>query len=126
MSGQDRAQRMRDYYKTYNSADPEALKGFYAEDVVLTSANGVIDGREALLATYGGIISILDDKMTPTRVMADGDVAMVEVEDVLTAKVDVPDFLGASLKAGQAMTLKLAGVYEFQGDAIKRITLYAR
>ena len=43
---------MRDYYRTYNSEDPAALRAFYHEDVVLVSAQGEMHGPDAILDSY--------------------------------------------------------------------------
>ena len=122
----DRTAFMRRYYDTYNAGDADRLAQFYAEDVVLTSAAGTIEGREALLDVYRGIVAGFDDVMTPRYILADETTAMVEIEDVLTARQDVSDFLGRAVRAGESIRLNLSGVYRFSGSRIDRITLYGR
>ncbi len=99
------------YYRTYNSEDPEALRAFYAEDVVMVSAAGETRGAEAILDTYRGIISQFRDQMTPEDIAIDGDTAVVHITDRFEARTDVPYFLGQSFSAGDNLVLNLRGTY---------------
>jgi ketosteroid isomerase-like protein len=117
---------IKSYYTTYNKGDAAALRKFYADDIVLTSASGEIRGAEAMIGTYQYITGQFIDQMTPDSILLEGYRAAVEITDVFTAKVDVADFLGRQLKKGDSFTLQLCGIYEFTGDKFKRITLYQR
>ncbi len=114
------------YYATYNRERPDELAHFYADDVVFTSAQGRSTGKEAILQTYRYLIDLFEDRMTPERILVDGDHAAVEITDVFTARKDVPDFMGASLKQGEQLTLKLCGIYTVKDNRITQATLYAR
>ncbi len=115
-----------DYYRTYNSENPQALAALYADDVVFTSAQGTSHGRDAILQTYRYLIASFEDRMTPESILIDGDHAAVEITDVCTAREDVPDFMGASLKKGEKLTLKLCGLYTVKDNRITQATIYAR
>jgi ketosteroid isomerase-like protein len=119
-------ERIQAYYTAYNSGDAAALKTFYADDAVLTSANGELHGIDALLGTYQYITSQFIDQMTPVAILLDGQRAAVEITDVFTAKQDVPDFLGRQLRQGESFTLHLCGIYEFCDGKFQRITIYQR
>ena len=112
---------MRGYYTAYNSANPERLAPFLADDVVLVSAQGESRGKEAYLATYRGIIALFTDQMTPEEITVDGNSATVRITDRFTAKADVPDFLGQSYAKGQGFTLRLLAKYREQGGKITHI-----
>ncbi len=114
------------YYHTYNSENPQALEALYADDVVFTSAQGTSHGRDAILQTYRYLIASFEDRMTPESILIDGDHAAVEITDVFTARENVPDFMGASLKKGEKLTLKLCGIYTVKDNRITQATLYAR
>jgi ketosteroid isomerase-like protein len=114
------------YYATYNRVDPEALGRFYAEDVVLTSAQGEVRGREALLGTYRYITSLFSDQMTPETMIVDGDRAAIEITDRFVALAEVPEFLGRPWKKGETYTLKLCAVYTLKNGQIARIVIYTR
>jgi ketosteroid isomerase-like protein len=112
------------YYRVYNSGDAAALAACYADDVVLVSAEGEQAGREALLATYRFITERFIDRMTPQRMLIDGDEAAIQIVDRFEAKQDVADFLGGSFRRGDTFTLNLCGWYRLEQGRIKRIAIY--
>jgi hypothetical protein len=116
---------MEAYYAAYNSEDPERLRPFYHAEVELHSAQGVMKGPDAILATYGWLTANFRDQMSADRIVTAGSTATVWITDRFTAKQDVPDFLGTSLKEGEEVVLKLKGTYELQDGAFKRITIEA-
>ena len=102
---------METYYTTYNSEDPQALRRFYADDVVLTSAQGELRGAEAILDTYRYLTAHCHDRMTPLDIRVDGARAVVTISDIFTAKRDLEDFMGQNLKQGESFELRLRGTY---------------
>lgn len=116
---------MRDYYRTYNSEDPAALRAFYADDVVLVSAQGELRGPDAILGTYTFLTGQFFDRMTPTDIVVDGDTAVVAITDRFTAKVDVADFMGVALKKGESFELALRGTYTIADGRFRRIVIEA-
>ena len=118
-------QLMRDYYRTYNSEDPAALRAFYADDVVLVSAQGELRGPDAILGTYAFLTGQFFDRMTPTDIAVDGDTAVVAITDCFTAKVDVADFMGVALKKGESLELALRGTYTIADGRFRRIVIEA-
>lgn len=116
---------MRDYYRTYNSEDATALRAFYADDVVLVSAQGELVGPDAILATYAHLTAQFEDRMTPEAIASNGDTAVVTITDRFTAKVDVPDFMGVALKKGESFELKLRGTYTIANGKFRRILIEA-
>lgn len=118
-------QLMRDYYRTYNSEDPAALRAFYADDVVLVSAQGELRGPDAILGTYTFLTGQFFDRMTPTDIVVDGDTAVVAITDRFTAKVDVADFMGVALKKGESFELALRGTYTIADGRFRRIVIEA-
>ena len=121
------SERMRAYYRAYNSADPAELGDFYADDVELTGGGQTTSGKPAVLAQIAGLLAAFEDRMTPVRILAaaDGGSAMVEIEDRLTARFDIPDFLGRAVKAGETVTLSLCGVYDLVDGRIRRARIFA-
>lgn len=112
---------MRRYYATYNREDPEALSAFYHPDCTLTSAQGVLHGRDAILDTYRHLIGIFEDRMTPLRISVEGDTAEVDIVDRFTAREDVADFMGHSLAAGESFELRLTGRYRSENGQFQDI-----
>jgi ketosteroid isomerase-like protein len=122
----DHAALMRRYYETYNSEDADALRQFYAEDVVLSSAQGELYGPDGILGVYRHLISQFHDRMTPEAITIAGNTAEVEISDRFTAKVDVADFMGVALKAGESLELSLRGSYEIVDGKFRRIAIAMR
>jgi hypothetical protein len=114
---------MKSYYKVYNSEDPASLQAYYHQDVELTSAEGVIKGADALLATYQELIANFYDKMTPCYIAFEDGSAVVDILDRFTAKRDVADFMGVAMAAGESFSLHLRGTYEFQDDKIRKVLI---
>lgn len=112
---------MRRYYATYNRDDPEALAGFYHPECTLTSAQGVMQGRDAILDTYRYLIGTFEDRMTPVGIAIDGDTAEVDIVDRFTARNDVADFMGQSLAAGESFELRLKGRYRAEQGQFREI-----
>ena len=114
------------YYAAYNSEDPVALRRFYADDVVLVSAQGELRGADAILETYAFLTGQFFDHMTPTRIDIEGNRAVVEIADVFTAKRDVADFMGMTLQEGEKFELLLRGTYTVEHDRFVRIEIELR
>lgn len=122
----DNTTLMRRYYTAYNSEDPAELVPLLAEGVVLISAAGEQRGREAYLGTYRWMISGFIDRMTPVRITPTAEGAVVDIDDHLTARTDIPDFLGRPMKVGESLTLTLTGRYTIQNGQIVRIEISPR
>lgn len=114
---------MRRYYETYNSEDPDALATFYHPDCTLTSAQGVMQGRKAIIDTYRGLISLFEDRMTPTEITVNGDEARIRIVDRFTAREAVPDFMGQSLAEGDSFELQLEGYYRAEQGQFREIRI---
>lgn len=114
---------MRRYYATYNSEDPEALSAFYHPDCRLESAQGTMRGRDEILATYRYLIAAFEDRMTPLDIRVEGDTAEVDILDHFTARVDIADFMGQSLAAGECFELKLQARYRAENGLLREIRI---
>ena len=122
-------QLMRDYYATYNSENPQALRDFYHDDVLRVSAQGESVGADAIIATYQYLIDLFHDQMTPVNItisdhISDRDfTAEVDIVDCFTAKKPVDDFMGQTLAEGECFELKLRGTYQVVDARFKKITI---
>ena len=122
----DNVALMRRYYAAYNSEDETQVTPLLADDVVLVSAAGEQRGRDAYLATYRWMIASFVDRMTPERIVASTDGAVVDIDDHLTARADIADFLGRPVCAGETLTLTLTGRYTIKSGRISRIEITPR
>lgn len=114
---------MASYYAAYNSEDPAALRAFYADDVVLVSAQGELRGADAILDTYTAITRQFQDRMTPLSIGIEGNRAVVAIRDVFTARQDIADFMGMALKQGESFEWKLRGTYTLAGSRFVHIRI---
>jgi len=114
---------MRGYYDAYNSEDADAVAALLADNVVLSSAAGTQNGKAAYLATYHYMIGLFIDRMAPLNITVQGDVVTVRIQDRLTARADIADFMGHKLDAGQTLVLELIGRYEFVDGKISTIEI---
>lgn len=120
------AELMRSYYEAYNSEDETRLAPLLADDVVLVSAAGEQQGKDAYLATYRSMIATFIDRMTPEKIVESTNGATVDIHDRLVARGDVDDFLGMSLRAGEAIDLPLTGCYTIEAGRIHHIAIGPR
>jgi hypothetical protein len=122
----DHAALMRSYYAAYNSEDETQLAPLLADDVILVSPAGEQRGREGYLATYRWMIANFSDRMMPKRIAATPEGAVVDIDDHLKARVDVADFLGRPVPAGETLILMLTGHYTIRNGCISRIEIASR
>lgn len=111
------------YYTAYNACDEAALAGLLHPDIVLRSAMGEQQGREAYLATYRYMIGAFVDRMTPEAIRVEGDVAVVAIHDNLSARTDIADFMGRKVAKGEEIVLRLEGRYRVAEGRIVAIEI---
>lgn len=114
---------MRSYYAAYNAIDAEALAALLAPDVMLVSAMGEQRGRDAYLATYAFMTGAFIDRMHPESIDIAGNVATVRIRNELTARQDIPEFMGQPVAKGQQIVLNLVGTYTIANGTITRIEI---
>ncbi|MEU5842713.1 nuclear transport factor 2 family protein [Rhodococcus sp. NPDC047139] len=89
------------YFEAYNSEEPDRLAELLDKDVVLHSAAGTEQGLSTYLDAYRSRAAVFVDRMIPDRIEVNGDMATVTILNTLTARVDVPDFMGAPVGKGR-------------------------
>ena len=116
---------MEAYYRAFNSGGLEALSDYYAEDIVFEYRDVRLEGREAVMNHFAELQQAFTEKIHPKSILVDGNRVAVETEDTFTAKIDLPDFLGQSLKQGESVTARYGCFYDFRGDKIRHVRLYS-
>ena len=109
-----------DYFRAYNAESAEALGRFYNSEVELHTAEGVLQGPDAILAVYQHIIAEFRDQMTPQRIDQLSQEFHVDILDTFTAKVPVADFMGRLFTAGETLSLRLQARYRLREGRIIR------
>jgi ketosteroid isomerase-like protein len=118
-------ERMKEYYKTFNTGNLEALETFYTDDVVLEYQDIILNGRNAVLGHFKEYFHAVREQITPLRIFINDTDVAVELNDTLTAKIDLPDLMGKSVKAGESVSVKFGGFYKVRGDRICHVKLYS-
>ena len=117
--------RMEEYYKTFNTGNLEALETFYTDDVVLEYQDLILNGRDAVLGHFKEYFHTVREKITPLQIFINDKNIAVELNDTFTAKIDLPDLMGKSVKAGESVSVKFGGFYKVRGDRICHVKLYS-
>jgi ketosteroid isomerase-like protein len=118
-------EKMEAYYRTFNSGDHEALAEFYSDDVIFEYRDVKLEGRRAVISYFAELQKGFAEKIHPRSILVDGNKVAVEMEDTFTAKVDLPGFLGKSLKQGESITARFSGFYDTHDNKICRVRLYS-
>jgi ketosteroid isomerase-like protein len=116
--------RMEEYYKTFNTGNLEALETFYTDDVVLEYQDLLLKGRDAVLGHFKEYFHTVREQITPLQIFINDTDVAVELNDTLTAKIDLPDLMGKPVKAGESVSVKFGGFYKVRGDRICHVKLY--
>ncbi len=117
---------MKQYYEHYNRRDHESLVSFYTDDVMYEFEDINISGKEAIANSIGEIQQILSkDILKSFSMLVDGDKVAVEMENEVETKVDLSNFLGRPMKAGEPFTFRVAVFYDCRGDKICHIRIYS-
>lgn len=115
----------RDYFETHNARRfKELVSRFYAEDTRFSNPKTDARGRAQLLDFFEGANRDVQIDLLPSSILVKPGVTAVEVERVLHAKTDLPDFLLGPMKAGDKASMPMAAVYHMAGDLIARARIY--
>ena len=114
------------YYKDFNASNSgEVISAYYSDDVVFEYQDDKVSGKEAVISYLDGAWQAVRETLTPLNIVVDGDKAAVEVDDRIEAKIDLPEFLGRSFKAGESMNAKFSLFYDFREGKICHIRIYS-
>ncbi len=114
------------YYRDFNASNSgEVLSAYYGDDVIFEYQGEKVSGKDAVINNLNEAWQAVKETLTPLNIVVDGDRAAVEVDDRLEAKIDLPEFLGRSFKAGEAMNAKFSIFYDFRDGKICHIRIYS-
>lgn len=114
------------YYKAYNDGDFETASTYYSDDVIFEYQGKRYEGKENVFDWFAELGQAFNEEMTPTNILFDEDKMAVEMENILEAKVDIPNLLGRpiSLKAGESLTLGFGAFYDIRDNKFCHVRLY--
>ncbi len=114
------------YYKDFNTSNSgEVLSAYYGDDVVFEFQDVKVSGKEAVIKNLNDAWQAVKETLTPFNIVVDGDRAAVEVDDRIEARIDLPEFLGRSFKAGESMNAKFSIFYDIRDSKICHIRIYS-
>jgi ketosteroid isomerase-like protein len=110
----DAPEVIRTYFDSINTEDFERLAGIWADDVELKAVGArPRTGRDDVMDFYGGIFepwAAHDDH--PTRVVADGDVVVVEIV-----------FTGTT-HDGKEISFPAVDIFDLEDGKIRKVSIY--
>jgi len=114
------------YYKDFNASNSgKVLSAYYSDDVVFEFQGAKVSGLAEVIGYLDQAWQAVRETLTPLNIIVDGDHAAVEVDDKMEAKIDLPDFLGRSLKAGESIQAKFSIFYDIRDGKICHIRIYS-
>ena len=117
-------EKMEKYYKTFNTGNLEAIAALYTDDVVLEFRDIVLNGKNAVMGHFKEYFNTVREEITPLQIFINDPNIAVELSDKLTAKIDLPDLMEKSVKAGESVTVKVGAFYKARGEKICHVKLY--
>lgn len=114
-----------DYFDTHNSRRfGDLVDNFYAADATFENPKVRAVGREQLIAFLEQSNEFVRIKLIPRVIVSNFDVTAIELECIMHAEKDLPDFLlGPMEKGGDAKMLQ-AAVYHLTEDRISQSRIY--
>jgi hypothetical protein len=114
------------YYKDFNASNSgEVISAYYSDDVIFEYQGEKVIGITNVINYLDGAWQAVKETLTPLNIVVDGDRAAVEVDDKIEAKIDLPEFLGRSFKAGDSINAKFSLFYDFRESKICHIRIYS-
>ena len=112
---------MRDYIDLmFSGKHAEAMEKYYAEDVALESELlGTIVGRDNIIKLLDNYFKMVHEQHTPVTVIVSGNEAAIELLSSMVVKADFGDN-----KAGDTWNARFNMHYSFEGNRIKRVSIY--
>jgi ketosteroid isomerase-like protein len=114
------------YYKDFNASNSgEVLSAYYSDDVIFEYQDVKISGKSAVISYLDEAWQAVRETLKSFNIIVDGDKVAVEVDDEIEAKIDLPEFLGQPLKAGESINAKFSIFYDIRNGKICHIRLYS-
>jgi ketosteroid isomerase-like protein len=115
----------QEYFDTYNRKRYDDLvNNFYLADATFQNPKYQMAGREAIARFFQEHHVDVDEELTPVTVIITPEVAALELDGVLSATKDLPDFYVMPMKQGVPVRMGMAAFYHLQGDRIAQVRIY--
>jgi ketosteroid isomerase-like protein len=120
--GREAERRLHAYMAAFNASDYDALRTYYADDVVLVIGNGTeLRGIQAIVDFYRDVKANTKRTIKILRTFPGRDGIAAELESEFLAMEDVPDFTSGPMRKGDRLYINSFVVYDVQGGRYTRI-----
>ena len=114
-----------DYFRTHNDGRfDDLVKGFYTEDLTFDNPKTQVNGQEELIRFLEKSSENVHIDLVPRTIVTNAGVTAVELDCVMHARKDLPDFLLGPLKRGDTAKMRMVAVYHLTDDRISRASVY--
>jgi SnoaL-like domain len=115
----------KDYFDTHNDRRfDDLVNDFYTEDAVFENPKIQVMGRDQLISFLIQSNQEVWIELIPCAIITNTGVTAVELDCVIHAEKDLPDFLLGPMKKGGEAKMRMAAVYHLTQDRISRASIY--
>ena len=114
-----------DYYDTHNDRRfDELVNRFFAKDAVFENPKVHAVGHDQITDFFKNSNQDVHIELLPRAIIINPGVTATELDCVIHAQKDMPDFLLGPVKKGGQVTIRMAAVYHMTQDLIARAGIY--
>ncbi len=114
-----------DYFDTHNSRRfVDLVDNFYTTDVTFENPKIQAKGREQLIAFLEQSNEFVRIKLIPRVIISNFGVTAIELDCIMHAEKDLPDFLLGPMKKDGEAKMRQAAVYHLTRDRISQTRVY--
>ena len=107
----------KDYFDTHNDRRfDDLVNNFYTEDAAFENPKIQVKGREKLISSLIQSNQDMWIELIPCAIITTTGVTAVELECVIHAEKDLPDFLLGPMKKGGEAKMRMAAIYHLTQD----------
>ena len=115
----------QDYFDTHNSRRfGDLVDNFYTADATFENPKIQAKGRKQLVAFLEQSNEFVRIKLIPHVIISNPGVTAIELDCVMHAEKDLPDFLLGPMKKGGEAKMRQAAVYHLVRDRISQARIY--
>ena len=114
-----------DYYRTHNERRfDDLVNGFFTEDASFENPKMQAKGRQQIIGFLKQSSQFVRINLVPSSIVINPGVTAIELDCVMQAEKDLPDFLLGPMKKGGKASMRMAAFYYLVGDLISQARVY--
>ena len=115
----------KDYFDTHNDRRfDDLVNNFYTEDAAFENPKIQVVRREQIVGFLTQSNQDVRIELIPRAIIINAGATAVELDCVMHAQKDLPDFLLGPMKKGCVARMRMAAVYHLTHDRISRASIY--